>query len=446
MNKTLTTAAVRAYKPASDRREIPDAGCRGLYIIVEPTGRKSWAVRARRPDGRPGKLRLGSVNIADGHVADPEVGMHLTLKSARVLATRVLNELASGRDIFAEHKRVKAKHDAASAAMFPRMAQDFIERYLRDRKGIRTWKKKALVLGLDYRGGGAAPIIIPGSLCDQWATRAVSNITKAEVRGVVDEARSTGIPGRTTRNKGPSSDREIEIAGALRGMFDWLLRDREAIDTDPTASLPSAEPATERERVLTDDELRAVWRACDDIKPAFAGVIRVMALTGQRRGEVMGMRWDELSDDRKTWTIPAARSKNKRAHTVPLSSAVRDLLPEERVGEFVFSTDGGKRHVAGFAKVKVAFDAVLELKEKWRWHDIRRTVATGLQRLGVALTVTEAVLNHVSGTRGGIVGLYQRHDYDEEKRKALDGWAAYLAALLAGEEDRKVVPLRERNG
>ena len=161
MNKTLTTATVRTLKPARDRREIPDAGCRGLYLVVEPTGRKSWAMRARRPDRRPGKLRLGTVDVAEGHVADPKVGGHLTLPSARKLVGNLQNELASGKDVFAEHKeerrRMASKFDAASAATFPRMAQDFVERHLRDRKGIRTWWKAALVLGLDYGQSAVHP-------------------------------------------------------------------------------------------------------------------------------------------------------------------------------------------------------------------------------------------------------------------------------------------------
>jgi integrase len=343
-----------------------------------------------------------------------------------------------------------AKHQAASAATFPAMARAFVERHLRDRKGIRTWWKAALALGLDYGQSAVrpkdrtAPTIIPGSLCDRWATRTVGSITKADIRGVVDEARSTGIPGRGTRTKGPSDAREREMAGALRGLFDWLLRHREAIDADPTASLPSAEPPGEGDRVLTDDELRAVWRACDCVHPAFAGVIRTMMLTGQRRGEVQGMRWDELSDDGKTWTIPAARTKNKKTHIVPLAPAVRELIGK-RVSEkpvYVFTTNNGRTHVAGFSKAKVAIDAVVKFEEEWRWHDLRRTMATGLQRLKVELPVTEAVLNHVSGSRSGIVGIYQRHDYADEKRVALERWAVHVMAVVTGKEDETVVPIR----
>jgi integrase len=451
MNKTLTTAAVRTYKPARDRREIPDGGCSHLYLVIEPTGRKSWALRARRPDGRPGKLRLGTVDVADGHVANPEVGKHLTLKSARMLATQLLNELASGVDVFEEHKeerrRMAAKFDAASSATFPAMARDFVERHLRDRKGSRTWWRVALVLGLDYefRPGPAKaePTVIKSSLCDRWASRAVADITKVDVRGVVDEARSTGIPGRAVKNKKPSGAREREMSGALGGLFNWLLRHRGAVDVDPTAALPGAQPSAERDRVLTDDELRAVWSACDMVNPAFAGVIKVMALTGQRRGEVEGMRWDELSDDCRTWTIPGSRTKNKQTHVVSLSSAVRELIgnrDSEKPG-FVFTTDG-RTHVSGFGKVKDRIDTVVKFKAPWRFHDLRRTAVTGMAEIGIQPHIIEAVINHKSGHKGGIAGIYNKAEYAEPKRKALERWAMHVAAVVTGTKDDTVVPLR----
>ena len=188
--------------------------------------------------------------------------------------------------------------------------------------------------------------MIPKSLCDRWGARSVTEITKADVRGVIDEARSSAIPGRAPRTKGPSGAREREMSGALGGMFDWLLCHRGAIDVDPTATLPGAQPSAERDRVLSDREVRAVWTACDSVNPMFAAVIRTMILTGQRRGEVEGMRWDELSDDHRTWTIPGSRTKNKLTHVLPLSASVVALLPD-RVGEFVFTTNG-RTHVSGF--------------------------------------------------------------------------------------------------
>jgi integrase len=446
MNKTMTVAAVRAYKPGRARREIPDGGCRGLYLVVEPTGRKSWALRHRRPDGRTAKQRLGSVDIAEGHVDDPVIGGHLTLSSARLLATRQLNQLASGKDVIAEHKAARRKMVSTSAATFPGMARAFVEQHLRDRpdrKGNarRNWWKTALVFGLDYdRGRQSDPTVIERSLCDRWATRPVTEITKADVRGVVDEARSQGIPGRKALTKGPSGAREAEMIKAMGGLFDWLLRHRGAIEVDPTATLPGAQAGPARDRVLTDDELVALWRALDEELDPLARVIRLMILTGARRGEVEAMAWSEIDKDRTVWSLPAARSKNKLAHTVALSRQARDLLPPRNAGQFVFSLDGGKRFVQTYGKLKTRLDAKLKFAP-WRFHDLRRTAITGMVEIGIEPHVVEAVVNHISGSRAGVAGIYNRSELVEPRRKALERWAAHVDRLLTGERDDNVAEL-----
>ncbi len=163
------------------------------------------------------------------------------------------------------------------------------------------------------------------------------------------------------------------------------------------------------------------------------------------------MRWEELSADLSTWTIPARRTKNDRDQIVPLSAMARDVLAGmERRDGLVFPSSA-RTAFSAWSKTKVALDAAIanarggDPVTPWRLHDLRRTLATGLQRLGVRLEVTEAVLNHISGTRAGIVGIYQRHDWAPEKRTALDGWAARLQGILDGAEDAasgKVVALR----
>ena len=448
MNKTMTVAAVRSYKPGRARREIPDGGCRGLYLVIEPTGRKSWALRFRRPDGRTAKLRLGSVDIAEGHVANPEIGGHLTLTSARSLATRELNQLASGKDVAAEHKAKRRKIASTSAATFPAMARAFVEHHLRDRpdrKGNarRNWWKVGLVFGLDYdRGRQSDPTVIPGSLCDRWATRPVTAITKPDIRAVVDEARSIGIPGRKALTKGPSGAREAEMIKAMGGMFDWLLRHRGAIDVDPTATLPGAQAGPARDRVMADGELVALWRALDEEPDPIARVIRLMIMTGARRGEVQAMTWDELDKDRTVWSLPAARSKNKLAHTVALSRQARDLLPPRNAGTFVFSNDDGKRFVQAFGKVKSRLDEKLKFAKQWRWHDLRRTAVTGMAEIGIAPHIIEAVVNHISGHKGGIAGVYNKAEYTEKRRVALQDWANHVEAMVTGTKGDVVVPMR----
>jgi integrase len=159
-------------------------------------------------------------------------------------------------------------------------------------------------------------------------------------------------------------------------------------------------------------------------------IVRFLILSGQRREEVAGMKWTELSDDFSTWTIPASRAKNGATHIVPLSDQAREQLRSlPQFNELVFP--GLRGAFNGWSKAKAALDAKSGVTN-WRLHDLRRTMATGVQRLGVRLEVTEQVLNHVSGSRAGIVGVYQRHDFALEKRAALQAWGEQVIAIVEG--------------
>ena len=214
-----------------------------------------------------------------------------------------------------------------------------------------------------------------------------------------------------------------------RAAYHWAVK-RGSLDLNPFANLTQA-PLARRERVHSDDELRAIWRATD-APGSFNSIVRMETLTGQRRDEVAGMRWDELTPDLSVWTIPAARAKNGVAHIVPLSVQAQALLraaPRIEGEGLVFP---GKRGVfSGWSKSKDRLDRQSGVSG-WTLHDLRRTMATGLQRLGVRLEVTEAILNHVAGSRAGIVGLYQRHNWADEKRVALSAWGEYFGAIVEG--------------
>jgi integrase len=207
--------------------------------------------------------------------------------------------------------------------------------------------------------------------------------------------------------------------------------------------------------VLSDAEIAEIWRAAREAASPYGTIIRLLLLTGQRRGEVAGMTWGEISDELAIWTLPGERTKNGVAHTVPISTLARDLLralvpdhANKRGANGGFLLPGAVgTPFAGWSKAKRALDkAILDARAKtadaasasrapfvqWSVHDLRRTVATGLQRIGVRLEVTEAVMNHISGSRGGIAGVYQRHDWATEKRAALDAWASHVCSVVDG--------------
>ena len=284
----------------------------------------------------------------------------------------------------------------------------------------------------------------------------------------------------TRRHKRKDGDRADKRKGAAMtgqtaaygsAAFAWAVK-RGMVSANPFAELPIARSVAKRERVLTDTEIAETWSAAGKASAPYRTIIRLLILTGQRRGEVAGMTWGELSDDLATWTIPGERTKNGIVHVVPLSEPARDLIPamlqdhakaekqalaERRTTAALAMPGVVDTPFTGWSKSKAALDkAIMEARTKaatttgttaaplvpWSVHDLRRTVATGLQRLGVRLEVTEAVLNHISGSRGGIAGVYQRHDWAAEKRAALDAWAAHVLAAAKGRAaPRNVVKL-----
>jgi integrase len=254
-------------------------------------------------------------------------------------------------------------------------------------------------------------------------------LDRAAVVRVLDRLAKEGKPAMASRT-----------AAYGRACYHWAVK-RGSLTVNPFQDLPLTAVAT-RERVLTDDELRAVWQATSGPGP-FNAIVRTLILTGQRREEVTSMTWDEVAPDLSTWTIPASRAKTGAAHVVPLTTQAQAVLraaPRFMESDLVFP--GLRGPFSGFSKAKAALDKASGVKE-WRLHDLRRTMATGLQRLGVRLEVTEAVLNHIAGSRAGIVGVYQRHTWADEKRAALNAWGEHVAAIVERREATgNVTPLR----
>jgi integrase len=228
-----------------------------------------------------------------------------------------------------------------------------------------------------------------------------------------------------------AKDGKTPMAGATArygsSLFGWAVK-RGALAFNPFQRVPVA-PTVRRDRVLSDDEVRRVWKSTEG-PGAFNAIVRALLLTGQRREEVSGLMWGELDPDFSGWTLPAARSKNGQPHVIPLSEEMQKLLrAQPRVAGTDLVFPGERGLFSGWSKSKARLDRRSSVSS-WTLHDLRRTVATGLQKLGIRLEVTEAILNHVSGSRAGIVGVYQRHSWSDEKRAALNAWGAHVEAII----------------
>jgi integrase len=467
MAKTLTAAAVKNYRPGKVRREIPDGGAPGLHLLIQPSGAKTWAVRFRRPDGRPAKLTLGGCDAAAGEEveAEPVIGGHLTLASARRLAAEVHRLRAMGRDVIADHAAAKHRRRAEgqqrAANTFGEAARDFIEQHKVRRTGRRPrrWREIARVLGLDYPAGGGEPSAIKGGLAERWSDRPIAGIDGHDIHAIVDEARRCAIPGLPPRNSGTSDARGIKMIDALGSMFKWLMRHRRtAMVANPCLGAWRPDAPSARDRVLNfrsdvrgADELRWFWAACDAAEGPVGAILKLLLITGCRLSEIARATRDELSDDLATLRLPGERTKNGRPHDVPLPPLAREILASAKRIEgckYIFSTNG-KTPVSGFSKFKKRLDgAMLAPAQRegaavppWRIHDLRRAAATGMASIGIPPHIVEACLNHVSGAKGGVAGTYNREQYDPEKRAALERWAAHVEGVVSGRPAR-VVPLR----
>ncbi len=244
---------------------------------------------------------------------------------------------------------------------------------------------------------------------------------------------------------------------ALRGLFSWCV-EREIVETSPCDHVKAPARPAARDRVLSDEELKTVWQGADALGHPFGPILKLLILTVQREAEVAGMAWSELDLKTATWTIPKQRTKNAREHVIDLSPQAVDVIKAvHKDSDLLFaarrapprkharqSADETPRPAVGFSAAKRILDGDVVRKTKaklptadlapWRIHDLRRTAATGMAGLGIAPHVIERVLNHVSGVRGGLVGVYQRHEYRAERKSALVTWAKHVDALVSGIE------------
>jgi integrase len=448
----LTAASVERYKSMKTRREIRDLRAPGLYLIIQPkpSGAKSWAMRFRRPDGKPAKLTLGPVDLSDNEAADePTLGGALTLRQARELANQIDRERARGIDVVAQHKANKTRHRIAAAEKaantFAAAAHEFFIDYkTKHKERPRRWRGDARLLGLEWPAdcdpAKVEPKVMPGSLAATWADRPVTDIDGHDVHAVVDDARRRGVPGLKARNKDTSEARGRKLHAALSVLFRYLQRHRRIVSNPCVGVWRPGAPAA-RDRVLNDAEVKTLWNTADKVL-VYGHLLKFLLLTGCRLNEAVGMRREEMSEDGSVWTIPKTRTKNHLAHTVPLPKLARDIIASVPAleGGYVFSLSG--KPLSGFSKMKSKLDDSMGNVKPWRLHDLRRSCASGMQRLGIRVEVVERALNHISGSFRGVAGTYQRDPLTDDVRDALDRWARHIGGLVTGQGD-KVVNMRK---
>jgi integrase len=458
--KELTVAAVEKYRPGTKRRRIRDAKAKSLFLVIEPSGTKSWQMRFRTPSGRIGKLTLGRVDFSGREWQDePQIGQPLSLAAARLLAAKVHRDRERGLDVIADHRarrhRQRAEIEQRGVNTFAAAARMFIEEHARSK--TRRWFETARLLGL--HPDDLSPI--SGGMAERWSEKPVREVDGHDVWSVVDEARRVGVPGIAPRTPGLSETRPGALLGALSALFGWLLRNRK-IEHNPIVGVHRPSAPKPRERTLTNDEIRWFWQACEAVDAPrvsgaprpFAPLLRTLLLTGARLNEVAGMRRDELHDD-GTWHLSGSRTKNGRPHVVPLPLLARQLIASvEGEQEVIFSTNK-RTPPSGWSRMKRRLDAaMLAIARKgrgtnvtippWRLHDLRRTAVTGMVELGVPPHVVEQVVNHVSGTRASVAGVYNRSQILPERKAALERWAAHIESIVSGKPVQNILRLTER--
>jgi integrase len=372
----------------------------GFGIRLRVSGqqvRRSW-VAQYRSFGRTRRVLLGSAEV-------------LGAEQARVAAKKVLARVTLGHDPQAE-KAARRQRDAHNL-------KGIVGDYL-------AFKQKTV------RPRTYAEIVryLAGHFFKPLHNVPIDQITRRDVA-----ARLTKI----TTESGSITASRARIA--LSGFYAWAMGQGLA-EANPVIGTTRPQEAKPRDRVLSDAELAAVWNACDD--DAFGKVIKLLILTGARRAEVGGMRWNEIDFERGVWVIPAERVKNGRQHTLPLTPLAISIIQSvpRRIGrDHLFGTrsDGGLSHW----HQKAELDQRLTIKP-WRVHDLRRTLATRLCDLSIAPHVVEQILNHQSGHRAGIVAVYNKSTYEREVKATMALWDDHVRSITADGGERKIVPLPQR--
>jgi integrase len=421
----LTAENVERAKPSARLVELLDADskARGLALRITPSGIKSWTLRYRLPTGERKRITLG------GYPA-------MSLSKARDMVALKLASIVDGKDPSADKKNARANAERQRLETLSVLAEKYFEAAAKGRhRGGKAKPKRASTLKLER-------YYWDRFVSARFGKRALRSIKRADIQTFVNEQESA------------STARQIRVVFQRLFTFArWL----ELVDVDPSHFVQT-DSHESRDRVLTEQEIAALWSILQDetklrhlkVGKPVAIAIALCAVTLQRRGEVAGIDLAELDLAAKTWTIPANRAKNARAHIVPMSESAIALIAEAKAIRLVddpkaksgplFPTSRGELKAIHADNLTRAFIEIAKAAgiEDARLHDLRRTGATNMtsERIGIARFIVSRVLNHASdtGDAAAVTAVYDRNAYLPEKRRALEAWAALLGEIVSGEK------------
>lgn len=353
----------------------------GFGVRVHHSGRKSFFVRYKLGTGTKRRMTLGTY---------PSLG----LSEARSQAKEIIGKVSRGEDPQAK------KQEEKSAETFAELASEYLERHAKLKK--RRWQEDERILEVD---------VLPA-----WKNRKAKKIGRRDVGELLDTIVERGAPIMANRTK-----------ALISKIYNFGIG-RDIVDHNPCLGVPMPAKARQRDRVLTEEEIRTLWRALDGLDPVMAATFKMRLLTAQRGIEILAMRWADLNDG--WWTIPGDVAKNGLAHRVPISPQTQALLDDLRQrtddGEWVFASRRKPgTHIVAYQKAANVLVKTTEID--FVVHDLRRTAASFMTSMGISRLVVSKILNHVES---GITAVYDRHSYDAEKREALELWGKKLEEII----------------